>query len=401
MKIIILVTLIQSILALVSDTCPANSAISCSNPSLAGSCCFESPGGVLLATQFWDYSPPVGASNQWGLHGLWPDNCDGTYEQFCNPALEFTQTVKSIVVDEFNDLQLYQKMQQVWKNYNGDDESLWQHEYNKHGTCINTLDPSCYNNPPQHQSIYDFFRIAVGLYEKLDSYSFLTQEGIVPSHTKTYTKTQIQNALNKHFGGNQVYFKCDSTNALNEIWYFHHLKGSLLGEKFIPISSLSGSGVGCSASGIKWVPKDSKSATNTPTTLSTTTNSGGSGSPSGPPSTGSLKLNGKPGCLISNGQYFESGTCATFTISKYSLGGYVVKSSKGYCGFDSNGDFSCGPSFSSTNNQFSWNKDTNSISYGNNANFCLDSNNAHGSPSQTPIKISDGSCSSFTLVFSN
>lgn len=46
-------------------------------------CCTETFGGLLLSTQFWDtYTglekegqllPP----NQWTLHGLWPDFCNG------------------------------------------------------------------------------------------------------------------------------------------------------------------------------------------------------------------------------------------------------------------------------------------------------------------------------------
>lgn len=396
MKLLTLIAVAKAVLAL-TDSCPANSPISCSSSTLAASCCFESPGGVLLATQFWDYSPPVGADNQWGLHGLWPDNCDGTYQQFCDKSLEFTQSVKSIVVDEFGDNELYKKMQTVWKNYNGDDESLWQHEYNKHGTCVNTLNPSCYTNPKQHQSVYDFFRIAVNAYEKLDTYSFLTQEGIVPSNTKTYTKAQIQAALNKHFGGNTVYFKCDSSNALNEVWYFHHVKGSVLGEAFLNIDSLNGSGKGCSSSGIKWIPKTGGSAGKT--TVTTKTNDGGSST--GTPSKGFLRLDGKSGCLISNGKYYESGTCASYTVSKYSLGGYTVKSSKGYCGFDSNGDFNCASGNSASENQFSLDASTNTITYGNKQDFCLDTSLAQGSPPQTPIKVKTGSCTSYNLKFGN
>lgn len=37
----------------------------------SGSCCLESPGGLLLQTQFWDASPAVGPADSWGIHGLW------------------------------------------------------------------------------------------------------------------------------------------------------------------------------------------------------------------------------------------------------------------------------------------------------------------------------------------
>lgn len=52
------------------DTCSSSSPLSCST-SNDGSCCYEAPGGLLLQTQFWDYSPSIGPSDSWGIHGLW------------------------------------------------------------------------------------------------------------------------------------------------------------------------------------------------------------------------------------------------------------------------------------------------------------------------------------------
>lgn len=63
-----------------------------------------------------------------------------------------------------------------WKDSGGDDESFWEHEYNKHGTCISTLDPSCYNGYTTNQEVVDFFQKTVDLFQTLDSYtvSFLS-----------------------------------------------------------------------------------------------------------------------------------------------------------------------------------------------------------------------------------
>lgn len=363
--------------------CPIDSPVSCSNPGAdVDTCCFESPGGVLLQTQFWDYNPATGADDEWTLHGLWPDNCDGTYEQNCDPSLNIDGTVQSIVVGQFGDQALYDFMSKTWKNYNGDDESLWVHEFNKHGTCIRTLNPTCYGGTGTMkfgQNIYDFFRITVDLYKKLPTYQFLTAEGITPSTTNTYTKQQIADALNKHFGSN-VYFKCDSLNALQEVWYFHHIKGSVLGENFIPIDTLSNSG--CSASGIKWIPKGSSGGT--PTTT------GGSNPTGSPGTSGNIKVEGKSGCLISNGKYYESGTCATYTFSKATFGGWSLKSSKGYCGLDGLGNFACGSSFQSSDYQF--NKDSSgNLGYGNTYDWCLGA--SEGSPAQTyVVNAQNGAC---------
>jgi ribonuclease T2 len=33
-------------------------------------------------------------------------------------------------------------MSTYWKDYQGDDETFWEHEWAKHGTCISTLEPA-------------------------------------------------------------------------------------------------------------------------------------------------------------------------------------------------------------------------------------------------------------------
>lgn len=51
----------------------------CSSPQLSchntatvqDTCCFNSPGGQLLQTQFWDTNPPTGPVSSWTIHGLW------------------------------------------------------------------------------------------------------------------------------------------------------------------------------------------------------------------------------------------------------------------------------------------------------------------------------------------
>lgn len=61
--------------------CPTNTPLSCGSATATDTCCTNVPGGLLLQTQFWDYSPSTGPTDSWTVHGLWPDNCDGTYQQ--------------------------------------------------------------------------------------------------------------------------------------------------------------------------------------------------------------------------------------------------------------------------------------------------------------------------------
>ncbi|KAG5735221.1 hypothetical protein E4T56_gene13699, partial [Termitomyces sp. T112] len=57
-----------------SSGCSTTGAASCHNTSAVSNlCCFESPGGLLLQTQFWDTDPSTGPTNSWTIHGLWPD----------------------------------------------------------------------------------------------------------------------------------------------------------------------------------------------------------------------------------------------------------------------------------------------------------------------------------------
>lgn len=53
-------------------SCPPDIPVSCQNTTaVENSCCFNSPGGLLLLTQFWTTDPPTGPSDSWTIHGLW------------------------------------------------------------------------------------------------------------------------------------------------------------------------------------------------------------------------------------------------------------------------------------------------------------------------------------------
>ena len=58
-----------------------------------------------------------------------------------------------------------------WKDYQGNDESFWEHEWDKHGTCISTLEPSCYNGYTGQAEVVDYFDIAVEMFRRLDSFT--------------------------------------------------------------------------------------------------------------------------------------------------------------------------------------------------------------------------------------
>lgn len=60
-------------------------------------------------------------------------------------------------------------MQAYWKDYQGHDESFWEHEWGKHGTCITTLDPGCYDDYVPTEEAAAFFSKTVSLFKTLPS----------------------------------------------------------------------------------------------------------------------------------------------------------------------------------------------------------------------------------------
>lgn len=345
-----------------SPQCPVDLPLTCQNhTAIEDTCCFEYPGGIFLQTQFWDYVPSrpgmdddqlekqLGPLDSFTIHGLWPDNCRGGFEQFCDDSLAIDDVYYLLNSKQFNDesnkleisgKDLLEEMNRLWKSNNGNDESLWIHEYNKHGTCIKTIRPDCYSRwkndkvvgtdvDYKKQSVYDYFRVAYNIYKSLNTTEILKEHGIVPSETKSYTRDEIQSALNSGFNDHSVFFACDRHHSINEVWYYHVLKGSLLGEDFIPIESLRNGNSRCPEKGIKFYPKGYIPSGN------------GGGGHDGPMVRGIIRLSGYEGFLIRNGRWMIKGTPANFQLLKAPFGGYHLRSRNGYCGVSENGLLSC------------------------------------------------------------
>ena len=147
-----------------------NPQISCQNTTaVQDTCCFNAPGGQLLQTQFWDAVPATGPVDHWTVHGLWPDRCDGTYEANCDAARAYTNITQ--ILQAAGQTALLDYMNTYWKDYQGNDESFWEHEWGKHGTCISTLEPKCYTSYTPQQEVVAYFQKTVDLFKTLDSYA--------------------------------------------------------------------------------------------------------------------------------------------------------------------------------------------------------------------------------------
>ncbi|KAI0118958.1 ribonuclease T2 [Daldinia grandis] len=242
-----------------TPSCPVNGPVSCHNTSATDSCCFIHPGGRLLLTQFWDEKAHVGGSEEdWTLHGLWPDLCDGSYDQFCGMSPQFNNISK--VLEHYDQAELVADMNRYWIANYGTNDHLWAHEYNKHATCINTLAPDCYGEGyTPGLEVVDYFVRAFSLFKMLDTYRALASIGIEPNYKKTYSLAQIQSKL-EAFSGGRVILKCTGRhhNVLHEAWYVYFVKGSLQSGDFVPAKdSFKGSEGNC-ASQVRYLPKRHK-----------------------------------------------------------------------------------------------------------------------------------------------
>lgn len=239
---------------------------SCSSSAPSGQqCCYENY-GYILQTQFWDFNQDYlnqatsgddeavaklakflkkrdnsAASTTFTIHGLWNDLCDGSYKQYCDKSLELSnnQNMKTLIADDFNKPDLYNTMNTYWLNNDGSNYDFWIHEYNKHGTCYNTLEPSCFTgNYETHENAVYFYQRVVEVWENLQTYQFLANAGITPNVNSQYALSDIQLALNSNFNNKEVYIGCEN-GAINQIWYFHNLKGNILTGELKPVDSIS------------------------------------------------------------------------------------------------------------------------------------------------------------------
>ncbi|OAA50265.1 Ribonuclease Trv [Metarhizium rileyi] len=234
--------------------CPANSPLSCHNETaVENTCCFI-PAGQLLQTQFWDTAPATGPEDSWTIHGLWPDNCDGSYPARCDRSRAYNDIGGILRDNGASDALEY--MQKYWKDYKGDDDTFWEHEWGKHGTCISTLDPKCYDGYQSKQEAVDFFKKTVDLFKTLPTYKWLSEAGITPSRSKTHSLKEIQSVLSKRHGA-KVTLGCKG-KVLNEVWYHFNVRGSLQSGTFI--ASAPDGAKGKCPSQVQYKPKSGSGA---------------------------------------------------------------------------------------------------------------------------------------------
>jgi len=124
------------------------------------------------------------------IHGLWPENEDGSYPSNC-PGPQFNTTAITDLISEMN---------VVWPSNSGSNSDFWTHEWEKHGTCSQFGE-------------HDFFQNVVTLQDRYNVKAALSSAGIVPSQSATYAKTSLASAVKAGLGANPA-LHCSSSRLL-------------------------------------------------------------------------------------------------------------------------------------------------------------------------------------------
>jgi len=114
------------------------------------------------------------STNFWNVHGLWPSDGSEDLNYCTDEKFDPTQITK-----------LQDQLTQFWNGLYSSADAFHEHEWTKHGTCANMKQEK-------------FFSTVLELAQKLDVYSALEKNGIVPG--KTYSCSDFERAIKQEYG---------------------------------------------------------------------------------------------------------------------------------------------------------------------------------------------------------
>lgn len=289
----------------------------------------------------------LGPLESFTIHGLWKDEegieivpKKGTSSEWrISSVLQSPQFNPPSEAFQISGIELLRNMKMHWKA-RGTDEKLWEHEYFVHGKFLEVSEKYGLDKQlsgfsgikiakNQDQAIYDYFRVADGLSQGLDTIKMLKIKGIIPALTQTYTLSDIQTALTDGFHCLGVYIHCDKNNALDQVRYLHNLKGSFSDGVFEPSNTSFGNSSNCVPNQIKFLPKG-YTAQGRQFELE-----------------GFIKAkctNGSSGIIVGSGHILlggEKSNAATFWLTEVFQGNFYLRSRHGICNLDDDGELIC------------------------------------------------------------
>ncbi|KAJ9084596.1 Ribonuclease T2 precursor (RNase T2) [Entomophthora muscae] len=165
------------------DECPDH-ARTCKMRKYDGCCVPELR--ELVFSQFWDKRQSIDAST---IHGLWPSDCRTGYAPptGCRTTNIRAEDVKTAV---YLDSGFKEVMETYWPTRNA---RLWANEWNKHGTCLSTVESRCYLNDFEWNEMIRYFTVTLSLYTQFDIMQELSTHGVYPG--ANYTASDFFHAI--------------------------------------------------------------------------------------------------------------------------------------------------------------------------------------------------------------
>lgn len=202
-----ILTLISSVLSFQTifnnpQTCSTEQSCGAKN---SDSCCAPRLGRYLFSLQWLDRAGPV---DKFTIHGFWPDYCDGRPgpRSGCDSNRHYSDIGNKI--KSLNST-LLEELDTFWPSMYGNNPSFWSHEWNKHGTCVSTLEPHCYESYVPYQDAHDYFVTVINLFKRYDYVKALAKSGIRPG--RIYDREDIVKAFKTNLGLDAT-LKCRGKN---------------------------------------------------------------------------------------------------------------------------------------------------------------------------------------------
>ncbi|KAI0241248.1 hypothetical protein L0F63_006433 [Massospora cicadina] len=189
----------------VEEKCPAT-ALSCVDDE--DGCCIPDMGKMTLALQ-WVLNNPM---QNFTLHGFWPGDCATGVGPERGCRMGITKTKKDVDANP----ELKRKMEAYWVSHNGNNQLFWDHEWNKHGTCLSTVREECPLGKEEGPPHIRYFKAALREYEKFNVYEELELNGITP-RMEPYKKDVLVTALKRW--GASFSLQCIK-GRLNQIFFY-------------------------------------------------------------------------------------------------------------------------------------------------------------------------------------
>jgi len=131
------------------------------------------------------------------IHGIWPDNTNGPYPEYCAKEYLNLTTLADVLAD----------LAKYWTDFT-DPYSLIKHEYEKHWTCL--------QDDPLLDTAHKYFSMGLSLRNKINIYALLRDCQIIPSNSVKYETAILANIIS-NYTGHRIVITCDDNSVLNEI----------------------------------------------------------------------------------------------------------------------------------------------------------------------------------------